>query len=649
MKNKLIFRYFVMAGIIITIFLLYFLRIDREGYSNPYYAAAVKSMITDWHDFFYISFDSEGYVSVDKPPLGLWIQALSAMVMGFKGWVLILPQILSAIISIILIYFIVRKTFGEKAGLISAFALAITPIMVAVSRSNNLDTIVVMLLLMATWYIILACEKENLKYFILAMIFTGLGFNVKMLQAFMVLPAFYLIYFFTTSLKRNVKLIHLAVSTLVLLIVSLSWAIIVDLTPPENRPYVGGSHNNSVFELIVGYNGIMRVIPPPPPGVHPPGPPGGSPGEPPQPDNNYPGTPGDTSIKHPPPGPPPIFMETGYPGLFRLFNKQMAGQISWLLPLALMGLIALLKIEKEENVNKKRQLALWTLWTVPMILYFSISGFFHRYYLVMLGPAISALVGISLSGLWNIYHKKEKKWLLPSIIALNWLIEGILLMKHEGWHIFATVIILLSFIFAVIMFLSKNKTIQKTTLILGMAAIFVPPLIWSFTPVIYGNDPRLPFAGPELSERNSRGKMHPTHMEKMKNLIKFLEENKKNESFLIAVPDANIASDIILETGEAVMAVGGFNGQDRILTAEGLKEMVKLGKLRFYLVIEIPEFPGPDFPFFKKRGASLEELNDWVKKNGLEVPEEKVKIEIPQPPGPPDMPSPEIKLYDLKN
>lgn len=239
--------------------LLNFANLGIEGYSNQYYAAAVKSMLVSWKNFFYVALDPAGFVTVDKPPFGYWIQALSAKIFGFSGWSILAPQALAGVLSVIVLYFIVRRSFGVRAGLISALCLAITPVFVAVSRNNTVDNLLVLALLLACWAVSLAAEKGRLKYLILAMVFIGIGFNIKMLQAYMVLPAIYFLYLFTNAISLPKRIGHLLIGTVVLAAVSLSWALAVDSIPASERPYIGCSTNNTVMQLITGHNGAERL------------------------------------------------------------------------------------------------------------------------------------------------------------------------------------------------------------------------------------------------------------------------------------------------------------------------------------------------------------------------------------------------------
>src|ERR671921_1418761 len=248
-----------LAAILLLSAFLNLYGLKSEGYPNSYYAAAVKNMLTSWSNFFFVSFDA-GFVSVDKPPLGLWVQAASAWLSGFNGLALLLPQAIAGVLSVAVLYHLVRRTFGPVAGLLSALALAVTPIMVATSRNNTMDMLVVLAVLLAAWAFIVAAEKGSLGLLLVGAAIVGLGFNVKTLQAFLVLPALYLLYLLAARTTWRRRFVHLAAATVVLFAVSLSWAVAVDLTPEDQRPYVGGSNGDSALDLAFGYNGAERLL-----------------------------------------------------------------------------------------------------------------------------------------------------------------------------------------------------------------------------------------------------------------------------------------------------------------------------------------------------------------------------------------------------
>ena len=193
MRSKVPWHLLLLSAILALSAFLDLSRLTSEGYANVYYAATVKDMLDSWHNFFFASYDA-GFVSVDKPPLGFWIQAASAYLFGFHGWSILLPQALAGVLSVALLYHLVGRSFGPVAGLLAALALALTPISVATNRHNNLESLLVLTVLLAAWAFILAVETGRLRWLVVGGLVIGLGFNIKMLEAFVVLPAFYVLY-----------------------------------------------------------------------------------------------------------------------------------------------------------------------------------------------------------------------------------------------------------------------------------------------------------------------------------------------------------------------------------------------------------------------------------------------------------------------
>ncbi|HEX2937823.1 MAG TPA: glycosyltransferase family 39 protein, partial [Ruminiclostridium sp.] len=249
----------ILALIAILSFGLNFYAISKNGTGNEYYAAAIKSMTKSFKNFFFVSFDPAGMVSVDKPPLALWIQAIFVLIFGYHGWAMLLPQALAGTGSCILLYFLTKKYFGRTAGLISSFVFAITPAVVVVSRNNTMDMQLIFVLLVAVWFLFKSIEKSKWRYLFIAAVFVGLGFNIKMLQAYTILPAFAVIYLVFSKQKFLKRLISGLIAVAIMAVVSFAWVIAVDLTPASNRPYVDSSTNNSVLELIIGHNGLERL------------------------------------------------------------------------------------------------------------------------------------------------------------------------------------------------------------------------------------------------------------------------------------------------------------------------------------------------------------------------------------------------------
>jgi len=640
-----------LAGVLLLAAFLHFFRLGQEGYANLYYAATVKSMLTSWHNFFFASFDPGGFVTVDKPPLGFWIQAASAALFGFKGWSLLLPQALAGVLSVLVLYHLVRRVFGPTAGLLAGLTLAVTPISVAANRNNTIDSLLVLVLMLAAWAMSLAAEKGRLRWLLLGMLLVGLGFNIKMAQAYMVLPAFYLLYLIAPPLPWWKRLAHLALATVVLLAVSLSWAVIVDLTPPDERPFIGSSHNNTVMELIIGHNAMARLLPgglrrggpsgpPPPPGWRPGQPrgwqllppPGGQPGhQPPPPGGQPPQPPPPLSGRGPASGRgggPPIIQEIGERGLLRLFNRQLAGQISWLLPLAGLGLVAAAwQTRLRLPLTRQHQaLLLWSAWLLPQMAFFSVANLFHRYYLEMLAPAIAALVGAGVVAMWDDYRRPGwRGWLLPLALVVTAAVEAVILAPFPNWSRWLTPLVVgLCLVSAGLLLFPRSRVLSTTsgyairttqyTVAFGVLALLIAPTIWALIPVWYGGDPGLPFAGPELLEKGFRPGGRLPDVSK---LVDYLQAHRGEVTFLVATVRANEAAPIILATGEPVMALGGFTGRDEILSVEELEQWVAAGAVRFFLV--------------PPRNGHQQELIGWIRAHCRPVPAEEWQPAMPGP------------------
>src|SRR5438445_10464804 len=233
-------------------------RLDQNGYGNEYYTAAVRSMTTSWHNFLYNAFDPAGFISVDKPPVALWIQVASVKLFGFHALSVLIPQALEGVAAVALLYHLIERRFRPVAGLLAALFLALTPVSVAIDRSSNTDSCLVLVLLLAAWALAHAVENGSWPLLWLAKALVRLAFNVKMLAAFVVLPTFALVYFVGAPLGWWRRIGHLAVAGVVLAAVSLSWVLAYDLTPPERRPYAGTSDKNSMLEIVVGPYGMGR-------------------------------------------------------------------------------------------------------------------------------------------------------------------------------------------------------------------------------------------------------------------------------------------------------------------------------------------------------------------------------------------------------
>ncbi|GAB1763944.1 hypothetical protein PMEGAPL125_03640 [Priestia megaterium] len=519
-SNKKRIDLFLVPIVLIAAFLNLF-KIWTDEYANAYYTAAVKSMLQSFHNFFYASFDPGGYVTIDKPPVVFWIQTISAKIFGFHGWSVILPQALAGIGSVLLLYVLVKRTFGVWAGRFAALAMALTPIVPAVSRTNNIDSMLVFTLLVATWMLFRAVRTAKFGWVLAAFAMIGVAFNMKMLQAYMVLPAFYVFYVVATKITWKKKIAFLTTATALMLAVSVSWAVVVDSTSADKRPYMGSSQTNSVLELAFGYNGINRL-------TGNTSVTGSSHKQPAQAQqqtassetkqtsnsnaessqsSNQSKSSSSQKMQAPDGGNQNGMFNTGNPGPFRLFQKGLSDQISWLLPFvifSIVGLFAGVKFKGPYTAKQKESL-FWLAWLLPVAVFFSIAGFFHQYYLIMLAPPIAAFAGAGAVALWSMYkqHNGLKSWLLPSGILTTAALQVYIMSPYVSSIGVAPIagVGALGVILALVLAIRKERK-NSVTNYLGVAAMVVllaMPAYWAMTPIIYGGNSMLPAAGPDSS------------------------------------------------------------------------------------------------------------------------------------------------------
>src|SRR5256884_4145347 len=248
-----------LGGILLVSVFMDFFQLGQNGFGS-YYPPAVRSMMDNWHNFFVVSYDPGGFVTIDKPPLGFWLQVVSAKLLGFTPFSVFLPQAIAGVLSVLLLYFLVRRHFGVVAGLLAALALALSPISIVTNRNITIDSTLALTLLVGAWAVLRAAETGRLRWLLLSAVIVGIGFNIKMLEAYLVVPALGLLYLLAAPRSIRKRIGHLALAGLVLLVVSFSWIVAVDLTPASQRPYVDSTQNNSELSLALGYNGIDRLL-----------------------------------------------------------------------------------------------------------------------------------------------------------------------------------------------------------------------------------------------------------------------------------------------------------------------------------------------------------------------------------------------------
>ncbi len=366
-----------LLGLLTATAVLYLWNLGASGNANDFYAAAVQAGTKSWKAFFFGSFDSSNFITVDKPPASLWMMELSGRIFGFSSWSMLAPQALEGIAAVGLLYATVRRWSGPTAGLLAGTALGLTPAAALMFRFDNPDALLVLLLVAGAYCTVRAVESASTKWLALAGVALGFGFLTKMGQALLVVPAFGLTYLIAAPTGLRRRIVQLLASVCALVASAGWWVAIVSLWPASSRPYIGGSTNNSVLELAFGYNGLGRLF-------------GGA-------GNGGGGAGGGGGG-----GGGGGF--GGATGLTRLFRSEMGLEISWLLPTALLSLLAGLWLTRRapRTDRTRAALVLWGGWLLVTGIVFSyMQGTIHPYYTIALAPAVAALVAVTGRLLWD--------------------------------------------------------------------------------------------------------------------------------------------------------------------------------------------------------------------------------------------------------
>jgi 4-amino-4-deoxy-L-arabinose transferase-like glycosyltransferase len=353
--------------------LLYLWDLAASGWANAFYSAAVQAGSSNWEAFFYGSSDAGNSITVDKPPASLWIMELSVRLFGLSSWSILVPEALMGVATVGVLYLAVRRVAGPAVGLFAGAVLALTPVAVLMFRFDNPDALLTLLMTLAAYALVRAVEKASLRWLLGVGALVGLAFLTKTLQAMLVVPGLGLAYLVAAPTTLRTRLGHLLAAGAAMVLVGGWWVAILELVPASARPYIGGSQHNSVWELIWGYNGLGRLT------------------------GNETGSVGGGGFGG-------AGGQWGATGLTRLFGSEIGGQISWLLPAALVLLVGgLVAVGRAARTDVRRAaLIAWGGWLVVTGLTFSLmAGIFHAYYTVALAPAIAALVGIGAGLLWQ--------------------------------------------------------------------------------------------------------------------------------------------------------------------------------------------------------------------------------------------------------
>ena len=468
-------------GLLTLTAVLYLWDLTRNGWANDFYAAAVQAGTKSWKAFFFGSFDSSNFITVDKTPASLWVMEISGRIFGFSQWSMLAPQALEGVASVLLLYAAVKRWFGPPAGLMAGLVLALTPVAALMFRFNNPDALLVLLMTAAAYTLVRAIENGRTKWLVFTGLLLGFAFLAKMLQAFLVVPGFAVAYLWAGPPRLGRRIWQTVLMGVGIIVGAGWWVLAAELTPAADRPYFGGSTDNNILQLAIGYNGLGRLT----------GNESGSIGG----GGNGQGT-----------------SFGGATGILRLFHSEFGGQISWLLPAALISLAAMLWVSRRAvRTDRTRAAALlWGGWVLVTGLVFSyMSGIIHPYYMVALAPGIAALAGIGAMALWQARLGLAGRIVTASAIAVTAGWAYILLNRTPNWLPWLRWVVVVAGVAAAVLVLagprlaglgrSHRGRLALAAVPLGLALVagLAGPTAYALDTVSSAHTGAIPSAGPQ--------------------------------------------------------------------------------------------------------------------------------------------------------
>ncbi|MFE3103507.1 ArnT family glycosyltransferase [Nocardia tengchongensis] len=585
---------------------LYLWDLTNSGWANEYYSAAAQAGSQSWKALLFGSFDAGNAITVDKPPAALWVMGLSGKLLGFSQWSVLLPQALMGVASVGLLAATVRRLSGPGAGLLAGAIAALTPVAVLIFRFDNPDALLVLLLVAAAYCTVRAIEATGGRmwsaptgWLMLAGVAVGFGFLTKMMQAFLILPGLGLAFLIAANIPLRQRIWALLLAC-VAVVASAGWYIaLVELWPADSRPFIGGSTDNSLWQLAIGYNGLGRIL-------------GGS-------GNMGPGGPGGGDA---PEGMSGFSGFSGSSGLTRLFNTQMGAEISWLLPAALIGLAAGLWLTRRASRTDRTRAAfvLWGGWLLVTALTFSyMGGIVHPYYTVALAPAIGALVALSVRELWSRTAHPAARLTLAAMATGTGAWSFVLLNRTPDWLPWLRWTVLIGSILVALAVIAGTRGSRRYAVVLAMAGLLFGlggASAWAVATATQPHSGGNPLSGPSSSQSFGPGGMPggapgaddarpappgattgsapegiptapsaehgPTFTSGTNTeLVTLLEQS--DARWAGATLGSGSAAGLALNSGKSVMAIGGFTGGDDSPTLAQFQTYVSTGQVGYFI------------------------------------------------------------------
>jgi 4-amino-4-deoxy-L-arabinose transferase-like glycosyltransferase len=562
-----------LAALLVATALLYLWGLGASGWANSFYSAAAQAGSESWKAFFFGSSDAASSITVDKTPLALWPMGLSVRVFGLSSWSILVPQALEGVGAVALLYATVRRTTGSAgAGLLAGAVMALTPVAVLMFRFNNPDALLVLLLVASGYATLRAVEASHVggravRWLAFAGVLVGLAFLAKMLQAFLVLPALIAVYAVFAAVPWRRKIGHLLAAFAGMVLAAGWWIAIVELWPAASRPYIGGSQDNSILELTLGYNGFGRL------------------------DGSETGSVGGGNTTG---------GQWGPTGLWRMFGSEVGTQAGWLIPAALiLGVAGWWLARGNAGRAVRAGLTLWLVWLLVTGLTFSfMAGIFHAYYTVALAPAIGALVGIGGLVFWRHRESLVASALLGLATAFTTGLAFELLARDASWHPWLRYVVAVVGFAAALLIVGVRHLPRGVGVAVASAAVIAGltgPAAYSLATAATPHSGAIPSAGPTSSVVGSPGGGLGGGLggstagglldgsTASTTLTALLEADASSYTWVAAAVGSNSAAGYQLATREPVMPIGGFNGSDPSPTLTQFKAYVASGEIHYFI------------------------------------------------------------------
>jgi 4-amino-4-deoxy-L-arabinose transferase-like glycosyltransferase len=625
--QRLGLHHLALAGVLALSAVLNVHRLSQNGYGNIFYSAGVKSMLRSWHNFFFVSFDPGGLIMVDKPPLGLWLQAASAKLFGFAPLSLLLPEAIIGVLAVALLYLVLARRLGGWAGVAGALALAVFPSFVAISRTNNVDALLILLMILAGEAALRACERGRWVPLLCSGALVGLAFNTKTLAAYLVAPPIALAFALCAAGSLRRRLVQLLAAAAVLLAVSAAWMLAVELTPASQRPFVGSSTDNTELGLTFSYNGFGRV--------------GGQTGGPGQIPVGAGGvakrvTPAPGAAKPSPvrtvkaTNPQAVFLANGRErnpiafggpvGPLRLFQRGLDSQGAWLLPFAMVGLLAFALLVLMPGSAAERdpdgaaapsshatldgsRAGWWTRvdrphlallivfggWLVVEAAVLSLSkGIVHPYYVSALGPGVATMFGAGAYAFARFATRRDWRLLLLAVAAAATVPAQLVLLHHDHYMLWFTAPLIAATVatVALVGLLSLVPSVRRAApaaLALVLGVLLIAPGVYAASNWLAPVQSTFPAAGPRAAAGPGGYGVDTRHVDVDRALLRYVASHGQGSRWSVLADASNTASPMIL-LGSDAGSLGGFSGTDPALDGRGLGAYVRGGEARYVLL-----------------------------------------------------------------